>query len=139
MAIIETGGKQYLVSKDTVLEVEKLEHKDGKVTFDKVLMTDDGSITKVGAPYVSGEKVTAEADKVYQALLDAGVEVLYDDRSEVSNGEKFADSDLVGIPWRVVVSAKTIEKQALEVKKRGETESSLVSLDEVLGLLGVRQ
>ncbi len=60
MAIIETGGKQYLVQKDAVLEVEKLEHKDGKITFDKVLMIDDGSATKVGVPYVSGEKVTAE-------------------------------------------------------------------------------
>ncbi len=60
MAIIETGGKQYLVQKDTVLEVEKLEHKDGKVTFDKVLMTDDGSTAKIGAPYISGEKVSAE-------------------------------------------------------------------------------
>lgn len=60
MAIIETGGKQYLVHTDTVLEVEKLEHKDGKVTFDKVLMTDDGSTAKIGAPYISGEKVSAE-------------------------------------------------------------------------------
>ncbi len=60
MAIIETGGKQYLVQKDTVLEVEKLEHKDGKITFDKVLLTDDGSSAKVGAPYISGEKVLAE-------------------------------------------------------------------------------
>ncbi len=70
MAIIETGGKQYLVQMDTVLEVEKLEHKDGpssaeatqgrKITFDKVLMTDDGSTAKIGAPYISGEKVSAE-------------------------------------------------------------------------------
>ena len=60
MAIIETGGKQYLVSKDTVLDIEKLDHKDGKITFDKVLMTDDGSATKIGAPYVSGAQVSAE-------------------------------------------------------------------------------
>ena len=60
IAVIETGGKQYLVQKDTVLDVEKFDHKDGKVTFDKVLMTDDGSTAKVGAPYISGEKVSAE-------------------------------------------------------------------------------
>jgi len=63
IAVIETGGKQYVVSEGAVLSVEKLdglEQKGDKVTFDKVLLTDDGSETTVGAPYVSGAKVTAE-------------------------------------------------------------------------------
>lgn len=63
IAIIETGGKQYVVTQDSVLDVEKLpgSHKAGeKITFDKVLLTDDGKETKVGAPYVSGAKVSAE-------------------------------------------------------------------------------
>jgi large subunit ribosomal protein L21 len=60
IAIIETGSKQYLVTEGTVLDIEKLESKDGKIIFDKVLLTDDGSSTKVGAPYVSGAKVSAE-------------------------------------------------------------------------------
>lgn len=73
IAIIETGGKQYVVMQDSVLRVEKLagSHKAGdKVTFDKVLLTDDGSETKVGAPYLKGAEVSAElveegrADKV---------------------------------------------------------------------------
>lgn len=64
IAIIETGGKQYLVTQDTVLNVEKLPAaKGGKVTFDKVLLTDDGKDTKVGAPYVSGAKVSGEIIK----------------------------------------------------------------------------
>lgn len=63
IAIIETGGKQYVVSKDSVLKVEKLTPtgKDkSKVSFDKVLLVDDGSKVQVGAPYVSGAKVAAE-------------------------------------------------------------------------------
>jgi|SRR3989338_6216029 len=63
IAIIETGGKQYVVAKDSVLYIEKLpgEHKVGaKLTFDKVLLTDDGKATLLGAPYVSGAKVSAE-------------------------------------------------------------------------------
>lgn len=61
IAVIETGGKQYLVTEGTVLTVEKIEvEKGGSVTFDKVLLTDDGSSTKVGAPYISGVKVSAE-------------------------------------------------------------------------------
>ncbi len=62
IAIIETGGKQYVVTQDSVLDVEKIiGHKAGdKITFDKVLLTDDGKETVVGAPYVSGAKVSAE-------------------------------------------------------------------------------
>jgi large subunit ribosomal protein L21 len=62
IAIIETGGKQYVVTKDSVLDIEKITGtKAGdKITFDKVLLTDDGKETQVGAPYVSGAKVSAE-------------------------------------------------------------------------------
>lgn len=63
IAIIETGGKQYVVTNDSVLSVECIKgvSKAGdKITFDKVLLTDDGSSTNVGAPYISGAKVTAE-------------------------------------------------------------------------------
>lgn len=60
IAIIETGGKQYLVTQDTVLNVEKLPATDGKITFDKVLLIDDGKETKVGSPYVKGAVVSAE-------------------------------------------------------------------------------
>ncbi|HVM73515.1 MAG TPA: 50S ribosomal protein L21 [Candidatus Paceibacterota bacterium] len=63
IAIIETGGKQYLVAEGTVLKVEKIKgtHKVGDIlTFDKVLLTDDGAKTEVGAPTLKGAKVTAE-------------------------------------------------------------------------------
>jgi len=61
IAIIETGGKQYLVTMGSVLDVEKLPvAKDKNITFDKVLLIDDGSDTKVGTPYVSGAQVSAE-------------------------------------------------------------------------------
>lgn len=60
-AVIETGGKQYIVSAGDVVEVELLgEHAEGdKVEFDKVLMTDNGSSAKVGTPYLDGAKVKA--------------------------------------------------------------------------------
>ena len=59
-AVIQTGGKQYKVAKGDVVKIEKLqgEHKEGdKVSFDSVLLTDDGKDTKVGTPLVSGAKV----------------------------------------------------------------------------------
>ena len=59
-AIIETGGKQYLVEENSVNYVEKLDTEAGKnVTFDKVLMLDG----KVGTPYVEGAKVTGKVEK----------------------------------------------------------------------------
>lgn len=59
-AVIETGGKQYLVEKGTVLYIEKLDNEAGsKVVFDKVLMADG----VVGHPYVKGAKVTGEVVK----------------------------------------------------------------------------
>lgn len=60
IAIIETGGKQYVVMNDSVITIEKLESDGKKVTFDKVLLVDDGSKAQVGKPYVSGAKVSAE-------------------------------------------------------------------------------
>jgi prolyl-tRNA synthetase len=78
--------------------------------------------------------VGKQADEIYQKLLDEGVEVLYDDR-DASPGVKFADSDLIGIPYRIVVSAKTLEKESVEVKKRNETEAKLVKISELVGTL----
>ncbi len=72
-----------------------------------------------------------KADELYASLTSAGVEVLYDDR-DISAGAKFADADLIGIPYRVVVSAKTLEKESVEVKKRSESEANLVKIGDLL-------
>ena len=61
LAIFESGGKQYLVTKGTVVQVEKLEVEEGKtVTFDKVLFTSSGTDANVGKPYVTGATVQAK-------------------------------------------------------------------------------
>ena len=60
-AVIETGGKQYRVSEGDTVKIERLpgEHKAGdKITFDKVLLVDDGKNTELGAPYTEKAKVT---------------------------------------------------------------------------------
>ena len=60
-AVIETGGKQYMVQEGDVVKIELLAGEEGeKVTFDKVLLVDDGSKTDVGSPYISGKKVMGE-------------------------------------------------------------------------------
>ncbi len=73
--------------------------------------------------------LNGKGEDVYQKLLEAGVEVLFDDR-DVSAGQKFADADLIGIPYRLVVSDKTGEK--IELKKRGDKESNLIEIQQLL-------
>ena len=84
------------------------------------------------------KKVFAEADKIYESLLKAGVEVLFDDRTEKGAGEKFADSDLLGIPLRAVVSARSLKEGGIEIKKRNEEKGKIISLNELLILLKPR-
>ncbi len=75
------------------------------------------------------------ADKVYKELLKAGVEVFYDDREDVSAGEKFADADLIGIPVRLVVSEKTKDK--VEWKERPQRKIEWLKLEEVIKRLAI--
>lgn len=76
-------------------------------------------------------KVVKEADKFYADLTKKGIETLYDDR-DIRAGEKFADSDLIGIPVRVVISEKTMEEKIVEVKDRKTGEVQKVSKEEFL-------
>lgn len=77
----------------------------------------------------TSENVLKFADELYSDLRKDGVEVLYDDR-DLRAGEKFADSDLIGIPVRFVVSDKTVADNKVEVKMRRGGESELVSVSE---------
>jgi len=72
-----------------------------------------------------------KTEEIYKQLQKVGVEVLWDDR-DVRPGEKFADSDLIGIPNRVVVSSRSIEAGGVEFKKRTEQEGEIISVDELM-------
>jgi prolyl-tRNA synthetase len=81
------------------------------------------------------EAVLKEADNVYESLIKAGIEVIFDDRSGMLAGEKFADSDLLGIPYRAVVSERSLKEGGIEIKKRTEEKGKVVLLTELLELL----
>jgi len=76
------------------------------------------------------ESIKSKANKVYEELTNAGIEVIFDDRVETQAGEKFSDADLIGIPWRVVVSKKSGDQ--VELKKRDSKESQLMSVEELI-------
>lgn len=79
------------------------------------------------------EKRKAESEKIYNALQKNNVEVLYDDRKDISIGEKFADADLIGVPYRAVISEKTGNK--IEIKKRNEKKTRLANERELMRVI----
>jgi prolyl-tRNA synthetase len=82
----------------------------------------------------SSDELVKQADDLYQFLQTNGVSVIYDDR-DVHSGEKLNDADLLGIPYRVVVSDKTATNQELEVKKRNQSELSHMTKTALLKML----
>lgn len=82
----------------------------------------------------NSEDVIEAAEDLYEDLKDAGFEVLYDDR-DAGPGAKLADSDLVGIPVRIVIGNKTIGEQSCEWKLRNESDASIVKLTDVASKL----
>jgi len=73
------------------------------------------------------KNVGKDARAVYEDLQKKGVSVLYDERNDISAGEKFSDADLIGIPYRAVVSGKSLSGGGVELKKRGEEKTKIVS------------
>ncbi len=70
------------------------------------------------------ERIRETADTLYSELVDRGIEVLYDDR-DVRAGEKFADSDLMGIPYRVVIGKATTDQAIESVRRRDGMKSAI--------------
>ena len=109
-------------------------------TIVEMLSDDKGIIwPEAIAPYkvylVSiGEQGAVEAERLYDELTAMGIEVLFDDRDE-RPGTKFADAELMGIPYRLTVSDRLVEQNKLELTKRLDGQTSLLTASEVLAIL----
>ncbi len=133
----ESGNKQSIIAGCYGIGVSRL-----MGTIVEILSDDKGIVwPKEVAPFNvhlirlgTNEKTVEAADKLYQDLRKKGFEVLYDDR-DLRPGEKFADSDLIGIPIRFVVSDKTVAENKIEVKKRTLSESELLPEEEAVKIL----
>lgn len=93
------------------------------------------------APYMAhlvvlgvGE-VAAAAEKLYAELVEKSVRVLFDDREKASAGEKLSDADLIGIPYRIVISKKTLANYAAELKRRSAQQAELIPLKDIVDKL----
>lgn len=112
----------------TLAAIVEAHHDDKGIVWPANIAPFTVVICQLGAD----EMVVKAAYDVYQKLTQAGIAVLYDDRTDARPGEKFADADLLGIPYRIVVSTKTIAANKFEVKKRTSSETELLDLEDVI-------
>ena len=89
------------------------------------------SIAPFSVHLIALSGVEAEAEMVYKELSEQGLEALYDDRTNAQAGEKFADADLIGIPYRLVASTKTLAQELIEVKERKTGQVELLKIREL--------
>ena len=77
-------------------------------------------------------RIMEVAEKLYTDLLEAGVEVLFDDRKE-RPGVMFNDMELVGVPHSIVIGERNLDNNQVEYKSRQSGEKTLLNIDDVLG------
>jgi prolyl-tRNA synthetase len=107
----------------TVAAVVEQSHDDKGIIWPRSLAPYDVQVVALPG-------AEAQAEEVARILSDAGADVLLDDR-ELRAGEKFADADLIGLPWRVTVGRKTLEDGKVDLRDRGTGEERRVELSEL--------
>lgn len=132
----ETGAKRPVIMGSYGIGLGRLMAAIAEVLSDEKGLSWPGSVAPFSYHLVSlagnDAAIAERADALYEAMLARGIDVLYDDREGVSAGEKFADSDLIGIPQRVVVGKKSTDG-AFEVVRRATGEALSMSRDELIG------
>jgi len=78
------------------------------------------------------ENILEKAKNIYDDLRKNNIEVLWDERDDVSAGEKFADADLIGIPIRILISKRSLSQDGAEIKLREEKESEIIELHKII-------
>jgi prolyl-tRNA synthetase len=105
-------------------------HDDQGIIWDKSIAPFQIHLIAVGS---KSQAVIDAAEKAYVALIDDGVEVLYDDRKDVSPGFKFKDADLLGMPFQVIIGEKNLSQGKIEIKERRTGERIFVEAEDLLG------
>jgi prolyl-tRNA synthetase len=131
----ENGSQQSVVMGSYGIGVSRLMGVIAEHFSDKKGLVWPESIAPYRVYLVSiGKKGVVEADSMYKELTAAGIEVLYDDR-DARPGDKFADSELLGIPYRVTVSDRTTSTGVHEYTVRSSGETSLLTREQIIDTL----
>ena len=107
-------------------------HDESGIIWPSPIAPFDVCIVPIGLK--KSEKVSAAVDLLYTELQQAGIEVLLDDRNE-RPGVMFSEMDLIGIPHRVVVGERGLEKGVVEYRKRTDNESVDYPIETVIDIL----
>lgn len=111
----------------TLAAVVEKHHDDKGIAWPENIAPAKVYLARIG----TDSDVVEAADELYEQLQSNGIEAIYDDR-DIRPGEKFADADLLGIPWRIVISNKTIAANQVELKSRTNNQTTLLSAQEAL-------
>lgn len=117
----------------TMAAIVEAQHDDKGIIWPNNIAPFRVIISRLG----ESETVVKAADDLYKHLTTAHITVIYDNRSDVRAGEKFADADLMGIPYRIVVSEKTLSNSSgqFEVKERTAGTAKLCNLEELMRII----
>lgn len=108
----------------TMAAIVEAHHDERGIVWPAAVAPYAATVVRLG----NDESIVKAADELVVKMEASGIDVLYDDR-DVSAGIKFADADLIGLPWRITVSAKTIAAgNKAELKRRTASETNLVDL-----------
>ncbi len=110
--------------------VVELSNDEGGIIWPKEIAPYQVHLIRLG----DDEAVTKEAEEIYDSLQKEKIEVLYDDRKD-SAGVKFKDSDLIGIPLRIVISKRTLADNSVEIKERNKDDAEFVGLNNLIGFI----
>ncbi len=105
--------------------VAEIYHDDKGIIWPKEVAPFDIHLIQIG----NNQKIKRESQRIYRELKERGKEVLFDEREDRTPGEKFADADLIGMPVRILISQKTLEKNSVEFKERDKKQIKLVKIN----------
>lgn len=126
----ESGEKQYVHLGSYGIGITRLMGVIAEKMSDEIGLIWPINISPYQVCLVSIGGAQKQADEMYESLRSEGIEVLYDDRDS-RPGEKFADAELMGIPYRIVISDKTLESQSVELQIRATKETTNIKITDI--------
>jgi len=134
---LDVNGKEYPIimgsygigiERIVACHIEQSHDGDG-IIWDKSIAPFQVHLIAVGS---KSSKVFEMAENLYDLIQDDGIEVLFDDRKDISPGFKFKDADLLGMPYQVIVGERNLAQGKIEIKERRTGERILVEVEKVL-------
>ena len=127
----ENGNKKPVIMGSYGIGISRLMGTIVELHYDDKGILWPENVSPFRAHLIALDEKNNETEKIYHELESWGLDIIYDNRNDKTPGEKFADADLIGCPVRLVISAKTLEKDSIEIKERNKKELKLIKLSDL--------